>query len=122
MGRKPSSMSVKEHIYRKISQDLQIPLSTIKVVIDNQFRTALSALKDNNSLEIAGFGKILINVWRLRKDIKELEFLIPYYKELLKKPTICLTAKADYENRLKTYPGRLKDLKLRLKKYERSYK
>lgn len=122
MDRKPSTMSVKEHIYRKLSQDLQIPLSTIKAVIDNQFRTALSALKDNNSLEIAGFGKILINVVRLRIEIKEIEYLIPYYKDLLKKPNTSSVDILEAQDRLEQIPGRLVDLKLRLEKYERSHK
>ncbi len=115
-------MSVKEHIYRKVSQDLQIPISIVKMVIDNQFSTALSALKDNNSLEIAGFGKILINIPRLRKEIEDIVYLIPYYKKLLKRNDISRTDRFEYQDRLKKIPGRLVDLKLRLKRYERSHK
>lgn len=119
---KPSTMSVKEHIYRKMADDLGHPHATIKVVLDNQFRTALSALKDNNSLEIAGFGKLLINLRLLKKEIKELEFTIPYYKGMIKDPTTARTDRFRCEEYLEQVIKKLAELKGHLNKYEESHK
>ena len=116
-NKKPSSMSVKEHIYRKLSQDLKCPLDTVKKVIDNQFRTALSALKDNNSLEIAGFGKIIINKGRLKGEIENVKFLKTYYKKLLN-TDITPKERIEFQKRLDLLPQRLIDLNIRLKKFE----
>ena len=118
---KPTNMSVKDHLYRKVSRELNIPLSTVKVVLNNQFRTALSALKDNDSLEIAGFGKILFNVRRLRTEIKELEFLIGYHKDLLKKGNLDEKTIEEYEEILGRLPNTIKELNKRLKHYEENH-
>jgi hypothetical protein len=82
---KPMSMSVKEHIYRKISLEQDIPFATVRTVIDNQFQTALTALTDINinSLEIAGLGKILLNKRRLKAEIRKMRYLLEYYPAYL---------------------------------------
>lgn len=113
---KPSSMSVKEHIYRKLSQELDFPLATVKKVLDNQFRTALSALKDNNSLEIAGFGKIIINKNRLKNHIETLKKSIPFFQAELAKPTLDPLVREKYQNQLDRVPKELEVLNVRMKK------
>jgi len=112
---KPSTMSIKEHIYRKISQELEVPHATIKKVLDNQFRTALSAMKGNNSLEIAGFGKFHINKTRLKDEIKKLEYhIIHFNKKLLTEEDPL--ERENFQEYLKIIPGRLAELKIRAKK------
>jgi len=75
---KPDTMATREWIVKKISQEQQIPLATVKIVIDEQFRSAHAALLDNNSLEIAGFGKYVLN--RRRVNLR----IISYEKALIK--------------------------------------
>ena len=110
-------MSVKQHIYRKLSQELDVPHATIKKVIDNQFRSILGIISDPeiNSIEIAGFGKLLINSRRLKKSIKEIEFLIPYYEEKLLEEGLDPKRKEIIEGYLKGFPIKLKSLETRLK-------
>jgi len=114
-------MSVKEHVYRMVSQELDVPHDTVKRVLDNQFRTALSALKDNNSLEIAGFGKILMNRHRLRSHIRRQKEVIKYYKKQIKDSLVKETVKVDFRERLKVEIIELKDLELRAIKYDQTH-
>jgi nucleoid DNA-binding protein len=43
---------------------MRINETDVQAVITHQFKGVLSALKDNNSVEISGFGKLLLNKYR----------------------------------------------------------
>lgn len=58
---KPSSMSVREWIAKKIAQDIMIPEKVIRLVEVHQFDSAYEALNSNKSIEISGFGKFFYN-------------------------------------------------------------
>jgi len=78
---KPDSMTTKEFIMKRTALTSGFPHNVVKAVIDNQFRTALEALPTNNTLEIAGIGKLIylthkasrsvVNVERSIKSIEE---------------------------------------------------
>jgi len=52
-------------------------------VIKHQFDSAHEALKNNNSVEISGFGKFLFNVKKTEKKIKKLESIkLAYEKKI----------------------------------------
>jgi hypothetical protein len=112
---KPMSMSVKEHIYRKISLENDIAFSTVRAVIDNQFQTALTALTDvnNNSLEIAGLGKVLLNKRRLKAEIRKLKYFLEYYPKYLLIPDLTLREIEDTEEKLQRVPLQLEQYLLR---------
>jgi nucleoid DNA-binding protein len=116
-------MSVKEHIYRKLSQELQLPLGMIKKVIDNQFKTALTALTgyENDSIEIAGLGKFMFNRRRVTTEIRHIEKMIPKYTKMLADPAIKLTTSdREYiEGILGRLPSELEVLKERAIKYDK---
>jgi nucleoid DNA-binding protein len=57
MKSKPETIDTKEYIVKVTSQELQIPVDTVKAVIDHQFQGALNAMKDKDSIEITGLGK-----------------------------------------------------------------
>ena len=69
---KPSTMSVKEWIIKKMSISMVISEKTIDQVINHQFDSANDALNTNDTIEISGFGKFLFNN---KKAIKKLEAL-----------------------------------------------
>ena len=58
---KPSTMSVKEWIIKKMSINMVISEKTIDQVINHQFDSANDALNTNDTVEISGFGKFLFN-------------------------------------------------------------
>jgi hypothetical protein len=59
--KKPTSMSVKEWIIKKMAINLVISEKIIDQVITHQFDSANDALNVNESIEISGFGKFLFN-------------------------------------------------------------
>lgn len=107
---KPESMSVKEHIYRKISLENDIAFSTVRAVIDNQFQTALTALSSNdiNSLEIAGLGKLYINRRRVKAEIRKMRYLLKYYPAYLQISDLTLKEIEEAEERYRRIPDYLK--------------
>ena len=80
---KPSSMSDKDYLIKRVSQEYQIPEKTVKVIIDNQFRTAKAALLEVNSLEIAGFGRFYFNIKKGEAKVKKHNLIIKKHKKEL---------------------------------------
>jgi hypothetical protein len=67
---KPSSMSVKDWLVKKMSIDLVTKESVINAVVMHQFNSVNDALKNNKSIEISGFGKFVL---LKKKAIRKLE-------------------------------------------------
>ena len=108
---RPTTMSVKEFLVRKMSTELLIDERTIIAVISHQFDVAMDALKDNRSVEFPGFGKFLFKdalaerisrkkysrkkylekclenatteraKWKFRKQIEEMDDIIKYVED-----------------------------------------
>jgi len=85
---KPDTMSVKEYVLKNTSEELQIPLSIVKTVIDHQFTTALEALKTQDSLEIAGLGKFFFYKKKALHKINDYKRMIADAEEKIKKNEI----------------------------------
>ena len=58
---KPSTMTVKEWIIKKMSINMVISEKTLDAVVTHQFDSANDALNINKSVEISGFGKFYFN-------------------------------------------------------------
>jgi nucleoid DNA-binding protein len=66
---KPISMSVKDYLIRTLAVKILTSEKTIEAVVNHQFQSANEAMDLNNSIEIAGFGKLFFNN---KKAIKKL--------------------------------------------------
>ena len=69
---KPNSMSVREWLMKTLSQRDNIPQITIAAIVSHQYDEASTALNDNNSIEISGFGKFYYNEKRADKEMTQL--------------------------------------------------
>jgi nucleoid DNA-binding protein len=78
MDYKPKSLSVKDYLIRVLAVKMLTSEKTIEAVIDHQYQSANEAMGSNNSVEIAGFGKMLFNK---KKALRRMEKL--YSKEAL---------------------------------------
>jgi len=67
---KPNSMSVREWITKKVSQDVIIPERIIRNVISHNYDSAYEAVNKHNSIEISGFGKFYYNTKKAEKEIE----------------------------------------------------
>jgi DNA-directed RNA polymerase specialized sigma54-like protein len=65
-------MSVREWLVRTLSQRDNIPQTIIASVVAHQYDEASTAMNDNNSIEISGFGKFYFNERRAEKEMVKL--------------------------------------------------
>lgn len=69
---KPISMSVKDYLIRTLAVKILTSEKTIEAVVNHQFQSANEAMDLNNSVEIAGFGKLFFNMKKARKKVEKL--------------------------------------------------
>lgn len=80
---KPSTMTVKEWIIKKMSINMVISEKIIDSVVTHQFDSANDALNTNDSLEISGFGKFLFNVKKANTHYNKLLQVKQAYENIL---------------------------------------
>ena len=100
---KPISMSVKDFLIRKLAIKLLIKENIIEAVVHHQFSSANKALQDdnNNSVEIAGFGKFLYNPKKAKKKFVMLEVAKKNTEEVLKQEDLSETKRKNMESKLR---------------------
>lgn len=98
---KPSSMSMKSFLIRKLSVKLLTEEHVVEAVVHHQFASALKATSQFDEIEISGFGKLLFNRNKaFRKYEKELSKMSVFQKLLSQSPSPA--RKASLENKLNT--------------------
>jgi len=70
---KPTTMTAREYIVRTMALRMNIQSSTIDAIISHQFEQANKALKDNNTIELSGFGKFSFNTKKALKKLDKLK-------------------------------------------------
>lgn len=79
MDNKPASMSMKDYLIRVQSVKMMIGEKVIETIVNHQFTSMAQAMRNNNSVELSGFGKFYFNT---KKAIKRLVFLEKKKKDL----------------------------------------
>ena len=92
---KPRSMSMKDYLIRVLAVKTRTSEKTIEAVVNHQFQSANSAMREHNSVEISGFGKFYFNV---KKAERHLAKLLSKKEWLEKKLTEELTEQARNRN------------------------
>lgn len=82
---KPTTLSLKDYIIRKMSVKMRMSEDVIQAVINHQFKHLNECLKDNNTLEISGLGKF---VFREKAAQKALLLLNRYIDKMENLPTL----------------------------------
>lgn len=78
-------MGVREWLIKKLSATLvNIPQSTITKVVQHNYESIHSAFKENDSIEIAGFGKFYFNRKKAMDVLNAYEKQIEEHREILK--------------------------------------
>jgi len=83
---KPTSMSVKEWIIKRMSISMVISEKIIDQVVTHQFDSANDALNTNDSLEISGFGKFFFNTKKANTHYNKLLQMKQSYENILADP------------------------------------
>lgn len=69
---RPRSMSMKDYLIRVMAVKMMMSEKTIESVINHQFQSVAAAMKDNNSVELSGFGKFYFNNKKALKRLSQL--------------------------------------------------
>ena len=80
---KPSTMTLKEWIIKRMSINMVISEKVIDQVINHQFDSANDALNINKSIEISGFGKFYFNQKKALTQYKKLLAIKLAYENML---------------------------------------
>jgi len=70
---KPVNLSMRDYIVRTLAVKMMVSEKVIDQVIVHQFSEANNALRDNDSIEISGFGKLFFN---RKKAVKKMETML----------------------------------------------
>jgi len=87
-------------------------------VITHQFNSAHDALKNNNSIEISGYGKFLFNLKKAKTKIKKLEKVQGSYENMLKDEDISLKKSNFIKSKLSSINLTLNSLRPKVKDNE----
>ena len=108
---KPSTMTVKEWIIKRMSINMVISEKVIDQVVNHQFDSANDALNTNDTIEISGFGKFLFNKKRALTKYTKLLQMKKAYENTLADPNITDKKKHSTQLRLETALTDIKILK-----------
>lgn len=74
-------LSLKQQIYNKLAERLELPVKTVEAIVVHQFNEASSAMMRHNSIEICGFGKFLFMEKKAREYLAVLENAEKLYED-----------------------------------------
>lgn len=111
---KPKSLSVKDFLIRKMSVKMMMSEKTIDAVVSHQFSSANAAMKDNDSLEISGFGKFLFNRKKAHKLMEKFESQRALFSSKLNDSSLSEKKRASLELKLQIALDNIADLKPKL--------
>ena len=108
---KPTSMSVKDFLIRRLAVKMMISEKTIEAVVNHQFQEAIQATGKHKSLEISGFGKFFFNEGRAKRHMAKYEDIKAAYEKKLKDETLTDQRKRSLEMKLESVKDSIRDLK-----------
>jgi len=112
---KPSTMTVKEWIIKRMSINIIVSEKVIDQVITHQFDSANDALNTNDSIEISGFGKFLFNTKKANTRYAKLLHIKQAYDNILADPLTTDKKRHSTEQRMITVLNDIKMLKPKIK-------
>ena len=109
--KRPSTMSVKEWIIKKMAVNMVISEKTIDSVVTHQFDSANDALNIHKSVEISGFGKFYFNTKKALIQYNKLLAIKRAYEDVLLDDSITDTKRNAVELKLQIIQSSIKTLK-----------
>jgi hypothetical protein len=112
---KPTTMSVKEFIIKRMSISMVISEKVIDQVVQHQFDSANDALNTNDTVEISGFGKFFFNTKKANTHYNKLLAMNQAYENILADPLTTEKRRHSTEQRMITVLSDIKMLKPKIK-------
>lgn len=108
---KPTSMSVKDFLIRKLAVKMMLSEKTIEAVVNHQFQEANKALTKHKSLEISGFGKFFFNEGKAAKQMAKFESQKEFFSRILEHEELTDQKRKSIELKLQIALDNIRDLK-----------
>ena len=108
---KPTSMSVKDFLIRRLAVKMMVSEKTIETVVNHQFQEANVALGKHKSLEISGFGKFFFNDKKAAKQMAKYESQKAMFEKMLGNETLTDQKRRSTEVKLQNVKDCIRDLK-----------
>jgi len=86
--KRSKKLTLTEKIVKKLSREKIISEKVITQVVMHQFNSANDALKNNNTVEISGFGKFTFNLRKANVRLEKLKKFKSDYEEQVEKGLI----------------------------------
>lgn len=112
---KPTTMSVKEYIIKKMAISMVISEKIIDQVVNHQFDSANDALSSNDTIEISGFGKFFFNTKKANTHYNRLLAMKQAYENILADTSTTDKKRHSTEQRMITVLNDIKMLKPKIK-------
>jgi hypothetical protein len=93
---------------------MMISEKTLDAVVTHQFSSANAAMKENDSLEISGFGKFLFNRKKAQKMMEKFESQRSLFSKKLEDPSLSERRRNSLEIKLQVALDNIRDLKPKL--------
>lgn len=111
---KPISMSVKDFLIRKLAVELMTSEKTIEAVVNHQFQSANSAMYENESVEISGFGKFTFNRKKAERIFEKMLSKKETFERQMNNPELSEQKRISAANKLATTLAGIDILKPRI--------
>lgn len=110
-------MTIKEWLVKSLSIGMKkknITEKTISLVVTHQFDSAIEAMKNNNSIEISGFGKFLFNNKKALKRYEKLKAQKEFFENVISSPDFNDVKKRNAQAKLNTVLANIESLNPKL--------
>lgn len=111
---KPVSLTMREYLVRTLAPKLLISEKVVDAVIVHQFSEANAALKDNESIELSGFGKLLFNKKKAYKKMEKFISQKALFESMIENPDTPEQKKHKAQLKLNTVLNNIEVLKPKL--------
>jgi len=111
---KPTTLSLKNFLIRKLSVNLVISETIIEAVINHQYSSVIKATSESKSVEVSGFGKFIFNDKKAVKKMEKYESQKRLYESYLEDESLTKIKRRNILLRLDTTIKNINDLKPRL--------
>ena len=111
---KPTSMSVKDFLIRKLAVQLMVSERVIEAVVNHQFQSANEAMQRNDSVELSGFEKMLFNKKKALKKMEKMQSKIRVFTEQMENEQLSEQKRASAQVKLTNTMAQMETLKTKL--------
>lgn len=81
MKDKPTWMSDKDWMVKKLSVEMKLSEALVERVIKHQADSIISAMQTNNSVEMSGFGKFVFNSNKAQRKLNRMDGQIMFFRK-----------------------------------------